>query len=123
MFEQNETQGLDQQKRYGSRRQQLLTYPLTDVDHGLVGGYGRIGVDFEETVGLAARAVGRRGQVAVVAHLATPVDRSTRLGPAAGEVRVEVLTSYEALRRFSAELVLLVRGSVEEAGVDADVLG
>jgi hypothetical protein len=101
---------------------QLTTYPLGESNFGISGGYG--GEDnFEEHVGLTARAVGRRGQVGVVAHLAAPAEHLAYLGSSMSEVCVEVLTSYEALGRFSAELRRLVEGTADEARLDAEVLG
>lgn len=100
----------------------LLTYPLGDSEFGVSGGYGR-DEDFEERVGLTARAVGGRGQVGVVAHLASAAEHPTYSGTSLSEVRVEVLTSYEALGRFSAELRRLVEGTADEARLDAEVLG
>jgi hypothetical protein len=49
----------------------LTTYPLGDSEFSVSGGYGR-DEDFEECVGLTARAVGLRGQVGAIAHLAAP---------------------------------------------------
>ena len=101
----------------------LLTYPLGDTELHLRGGYGTDGGAFEEHVGLTVRAVGRRGQVGVVAHLETPAGHHAHLGSSPSEVRVEVLTTYEALARFSSELTRLVAGMADQAGLDAEVLG
>ena len=101
---------------------QLTTYPLGDSEFSVSGGYGSDD-DFQERVGLIARAVGGRGQVGVVAHLAAPAEHPTYPGSSLSEVRVEVLTSYEALGRFSAELRRLVEGTADEARLDVEVLG
>jgi hypothetical protein len=101
---------------------QLTTYPLGDSVFDISGGYGS-DEDFEERVGLTARAVGLRGQVGVVAHLAVPAEHPTYPGSSLSEVRVEVLTSYEALGRFSAELRSLVAGTADTARLDAEVVG
>ena len=74
----------------------LLSYPLSDTGFHLRGGYGPDGGAFEEHVSLTVRAVGRRGQVGLVAHLATPADRHAHPGSSPSEVRVDVLTTYEA---------------------------
>lgn len=100
----------------------LTTFPLGDSEFGVAGGYGS-DEDFEERVGLTARAVGGRGQVGLVAHLASEAEHPTYSGTSLSEVRVEVLTSYEALRRFSVELRRLVEGTADEARLDAEVLG
>ena len=59
----------------------------------------------------------------MVAHLATRTDGQPYPGSSANEVRVEVLTSYEALGRFSSEFRLLAAGTADEARLDAEVLG
>jgi hypothetical protein len=59
----------------------------------------------------------------VVAHLAVPAEHPTYPGSSLSEVRVEVLTSYEALGRFSAELRSLVAGTADTARLDAEVVG
>ena len=100
----------------------LTTYPLGDSEFSVSGGYGHDEA-FEERVGLTARAVGGRGQVGVVVHLASPTEHPTYPGSSLREVRVEVLTSYEALGQFSAELRRLVAGTADEAQLDAQVLG
>jgi hypothetical protein len=101
---------------------QLTTYPLSDSEFAISGGYGS-DEDFEEHVGLTARAVGLHGQVGVVVHLAIPADRRTHPESASSEVRVEVLTTYGALGRFSAELRRLVEGTADEARLYAEALG
>ena len=52
---------------------------------------------------------------------ATPSEFSDSSRAPANEVRVEVLTSYEAMGRFSTELVRLVTGTAQAARLDADV--
>lgn len=101
--------------------EQLHVYPLADQQVRLSSGYETDdGID--EHVGLTVRAAGRRGAIAVTAHLATPADQVDHDYPA-GSVRVEVLTSYEALGRFAAEIRNLVAGTLKEARLDADVVG
>lgn len=100
----------------------VRTYPLGDSEFNVSGGYGSDD-DFEERVGLTAHAVGGRGQVGVLAHVAAPAGHPTYPGSSLSEVRVEVLTSYEAVRRFSAELRRLVEGTADEARLDVEVLG
>jgi hypothetical protein len=101
--------------------EQLHTYPLVAQRFHIAGGYGGDGGG-EEHVGLSARAVGRRGLVGLLVHLATPTDR-TMAGAVASDVRVEVLTSYECLGRFASELAQLVKGVRKEARLDAEVVG
>jgi hypothetical protein len=58
-----------------------------------------------------------------VAHLAAPAEHPSYPGSSLSEVCVEVLTSYEALGRFSVELRRLVEGTADEARLDVEVLG
>src|SRR4051795_10549087 len=101
--------------------EQLLTHPLGDAQFHIAGGTGTDD-SFEEHVVLTV-ALGLRGQVGVVAHLATPTDRESNPGSSRSEARVEVLTSYGSLQRFSAELMSLVAGTADEARLDAVVPG
>jgi hypothetical protein len=103
--------------------EELLLYPL---DEGrpvhLSGGYSADGaLAGEEHVGLTVRPVGRRGQVGVTVHLATPSDQHD-LVEGVGDVRVVLPVSYEGLRRFATELRDLVAGCVDEAALDLEVL-
>ncbi|MPQ99020.1 hypothetical protein GB931_14025 [Modestobacter sp. I12A-02628] len=97
----------------------LTACPLGDSRPGISGGYTEDG-HVAEYVGLTARAVGRRGQVGVLVHLATAIEHP---GSSTGEVRVEVMTSYEALGRFAAQLRQLVEGTADEARLDAEEVG
>ncbi|GAA3169696.1 hypothetical protein GCM10010531_23460 [Blastococcus jejuensis] len=97
--------------------EQLLTHPLGDAQLHISGGTGSDDT-FEMHVGLTV-ALGMRGQVAVVAHLATPTNPEINPGSSRSQARVEVLTSYGGLQRFSAELRQLVAGTADEARLEA----
>lgn len=98
----------------------LLTYPHSpSATVTLTTGYDD---PPEEHVGLAVRTVGGRGQVGVQTHLATPSTESSDHHWSVSEVRVEVLTTYEALKRFSSDLEHLLRGHVAEARLDSDCM-
>lgn len=99
----------------------LRTYPLGEQQFHVSGGY-RTDDGVDEHVGMTVRAIGFRGLTGVAAHLATPPDR-VDYGASVSEVRVEVLTSYEALGRFASELRNLVAGNLQEAWLDADLVG
>lgn len=101
---------------------QLRTYPLGSQQFRVSGGYSSEDGGVDEHVGLAVRAVGLRGLVGVLAHLATPPDHANH-GASPSDVRVEVLTSYESLGRFASDLRRLVRADLEEARLDAEVVG
>ena len=68
------------------------------------------------------RTVDPRGQLGVPVHLATPLDAHDLPGWLGADLRVEVLTSYEALGRFTVQLRGLVAGRVAEASLDREVL-
>ena len=98
----------------------LVAFPLPEDDCIEVsGGFWSRTEDVleEEHVGLRVLPVGRLGQVTIRTHLATPKEAD-----AVQEVTVDVLTSYEALRRLSSDLPALVRGEVEEVHVVAERL-
>jgi hypothetical protein len=100
--------------------QQVLAFPIpSDRSIQIAGGYWQKNGNVleEELVSLRVRPVGPRGQIGVTTHLATPSD-----DPQPREVTVEVLTTYEALRRFSTHLTALVAGGLTEARLDADVM-
>lgn len=102
---------------------QLCGFPLAEDDPVRVaGGYWsqeRSGELAEEHVSLSVLPSGRRGQLEVTAHVATPSDYG-RLG--AVDARVVLPTTYEALRRFAGELRLVVRGQAPEARLDVEEL-
>jgi hypothetical protein len=102
--------------------ERLAVYPLSADPVALATGYGRTAQDLDqETVRIEAHPVGRLGQLGVAVHLATaswPGDRPE----AQRDVRFEVLTSYEAVRRFAAALLRLADGDVDEARLDGALL-
>lgn len=102
----------------------LGTYPLGDQRFQLSGGdYSGPGGSRVEHVGLTVHAIGVRGQVGVIVHLAVRDSHVMHEQVTFSEVRVEVLTSYEALGRFASELRYLVGGELDEASLDAEIAG
>jgi hypothetical protein len=96
-------------------------YPLP-VGHrvAISGGHqAPTGGDYVEEVGIAVMPVGLLGQLAVVVHLAEtwPARLDAR-----GEVRFELLTTYERMRSFGAALGRVIRGEELEARIEAEVL-
>lgn len=102
---------------------ELLVYPMVEgyvVE--LSGGYASDARHpAEEHVGLRVQARGTRGQVGVTVHLQSDLATGPPNRWTPSEVRVEVLTSYEALGRFSSELRHLVGGTSDDARLEADV--
>lgn len=98
--------------------EQLATDPLGEPRCHIRGGGGAADESFEEHVGLTV-GVGMRGQVGVMAHLALPSSRLSNAGSTRSEARVEVVTTYGALQRFSSELRQLIAGTSDNAWLEA----
>jgi hypothetical protein len=98
----------------------LTEYPLPSEPLELRSGHLKRGSDeLDEHVGISVVAEGNLGQVGLVIHLAEvwPSRPDAR-----AEVRLEILTTYERLRRFGPELARVVRGERSEARLDAETL-
>jgi hypothetical protein len=67
----------------------------------------------EEHVGIQVSPIGHFGQVSVVVHLADPWPSDYH--SARSDVRLEILTTYERMRRFSTDLGRVVTGELAEA--------
>jgi hypothetical protein len=76
----------------------------------------------EEYLGLTFRPVGPRGQVGVEVHLAESPETRGRPGFVC-DVRLELLTTYERLGRFTADLTRVVRAELDEARLEGERLG
>jgi hypothetical protein len=76
----------------------------------------------QELFALAVYPIGLRGQIGVQVRLATELWDGDRNESQSAAVRLELLTTYEALRRFSRELRSLVQGRGEEATLDVEIL-
>jgi hypothetical protein len=74
----------------------------------------------QEHVAIAAYPSDARGHVAVHVRLATELWGDAR-PESKHSVSLELITSYEPLRHFSAALAALVRGTVEEAILTGDI--
>jgi hypothetical protein len=97
--------------------EQLLNDPQGESRCHIAGGGSAADESFEEHVGLTV-GLGIRGQVGLMAHLALPSSRPGNAGSARSEARVEVLTTYGALQRFSSELRQMVAGTADEAWLE-----
>jgi hypothetical protein len=100
----------------------LRSSPFADQRVHIGGGYWTPRGELDEHVGLAARALSRRGQLGVTAHLTVPSGHWAHADGPVCEVFVEVPTSYEALGRFAAELSGLVHGTLEDASLTAEIV-
>ena len=107
--------GTAQLQAFGCRLRD--TYPLpADADVTLEGGYWQSGAQppvlAEVLLGLRVQAVGSTGCVGVQIELMDGRHEGQRPRSRA-QVRVELLTQYEALRHFGAGLVELAQGRVK----------
>jgi hypothetical protein len=103
----------------------LASYPLPDdPPPRLAGGFwspDHPGELKEELVVLEAERMGSLGQVALRVHLASeiwPPDRPERRH----EVRLELLTTYERLHRFSEEVLQVIRGESDHARLEGELM-
>lgn len=101
----------------------LRTYPIPGGQVlTLASGFGRAPENLDqEHVRIDVRAVGHRGQLGVNVHLATPVWPHDP-PHSVSEVRLEIPTSYESLRRFAGELETVVQAGDGEARLESERL-
>lgn len=103
---------------------QLAAYPLPDdAPVVLSSGYmanATTGEPAQEHVGIMVSPRGRLGQIVVAVHLATAHWAGSPGKP--NEVRLELLTTYERLRRFSIDLQQVVQGQQRTARLEAEGL-
>ena len=100
--------------------EQLATYPLPpDSSFAIRSGGTPPGGAFDEHVALEVFPVDSRGQVAIAVHLAEQWPDRTA---SRSEVRIELLTTYERLGQFSRDLARVVRGELQEAMIEGEVL-
>jgi hypothetical protein len=102
----------------------LATYPLpTDQYITIPSGFGwRSETDLEqEHVRIAVGPVGVKGQVGVWVHLSTERWPDTRT-ESVMDVHLELLTTYERLRRFSEHVLLVLDRKLDEAEIGGEEL-
>jgi hypothetical protein len=97
---------------------ELQAFPLPDAGALLVSGlWPADSHELREIIRIEARRVGRLGQVGLAVHLATEES------PPRGEVRLEVLTTYERLSQFAKDLSRVGRSESGHAQIEGEVLG
>jgi hypothetical protein len=80
----------------------ISAYPLPDGAHPAL----TTGLGDQETVGLTVSQITSRGQLAVAVHLAMiDLDRNSPTSGIVSDAHMLLLTSYQALHDFAAELV------------------
>jgi hypothetical protein len=73
----------------------------------------------QEHLGLVAYPVDKRGYLGMQVRIATEIWERDR-SESQRTVRLEIVTAYEPLGRFSRDLIALVRGSMEEAELEGE---
>jgi hypothetical protein len=101
----------------------LSAFPLPEQPRpSLVGGFWKkdnSGEVDQELLGLAAYPIDKRGYVGMQIRIATELWERDR--PESQKVvRLEIITSYEPLGRFSKKLIATVRGKAEEAVLEGE---
>jgi len=97
----------------------IAQYPLEGTFE-ISGGLGERGSgEFQEHLAVRVYAIDRRGHVAVQVRMATSMWSDVK-PPLQMTAKVEVLTSHEPLRKFSADLISLLRGTRTEAVLEGD---
>jgi len=96
-------------------------FPLPNhEDCSISGGFGKLGTsEVQEHLGIRVYAIDARGHIGLQIRMATEVWPQTR--PESQKMaKIEILTSYEPLRRFSEDLAALVHEKTKEALIEGD---
>ena len=104
--------------------QAISEYPLPARNRcSLVTGFGTAGskVMDEEHLGIEVYPIDSRGHIGVQVRMATPLWANSRVD-SQSQAKFELRTTYEPLRSFSANLLALLRGAIEEALLEEEML-
>jgi hypothetical protein len=102
--------------------ERLFEYPLGDAPIELAGGRGPIGENSIQ-VGLAVYEVGGKGQVGIGIELARkPWDSPAMRPREQHRAAFEVLTTYQRLSEFAADLRHLLQGNIDVAEIGGEEL-
>jgi len=102
----------------------ISQYPLPQRSRcTLVSGFGSLspGALHQEHLGIEVYPVDSRGHIGVQVRMATPVWTEQR-SDSQRTARLELLTTYEPLRRFASDLLAVVKGTAEEAVLEEEVV-
>jgi hypothetical protein len=102
----------------------LATYPISEENSPAIrGGFyskEKSGELEQEHLSLRVYPIDRTGHLGVQIRIATEVWPQTRT-ESQHFVQLEILTTYEPLKRFSSQLKSLVNGDLKEAVLEADL--
>jgi hypothetical protein len=74
----------------------------------------------EEHLGISLYAIDSRGHIRVQVRMSTTADPGDTRSESQNSAKVELVTTYEPLSKFSRGLIALVRGSVAEIRLDGE---
>lgn len=98
----------------------IAVFPLAhDARPAIASGYGTPGRLTQEHLGITVYAPGDRGHIGVQVRMATPTQEPTQ-PESQNSVRIVISTTYEALARFSRQLLGVLNGSLDESQLDGD---
>jgi|SRR5277367_1532114 hypothetical protein len=99
----------------------LSQYPIPeDESCSLTGGFGESrDHPAEEHVGLDAYPVNRRGYTGIQVRLAAPWSGDTR-PESQRTARLEIVTTYEPLARFSRDILAILSGTLDAATLEGE---
>jgi hypothetical protein len=103
----------------------VADFPLPgDGKLSIRGGYfGEKGAKLEqEHVGIDLYPIDQRGHIGVQVRMATELQNEAR-SESQKAAKVEIVTSYEPLARFSKQLLAVINGAASEAKLDGDYFG
>jgi hypothetical protein len=87
------------------------------------GFFGETGAKLEEEhVGIDFYPIDKRGHIGAQVRMATELWNKARC-ESQKVVKLEILTSYEPLAKFSKQLLAVINGSAQEAKLDGDYFG
>jgi hypothetical protein len=100
----------------------ISAFPLSDVERpSLSSGFVKkdSSGEIEEHLGISVYTIDGRGHIGVQVRMASPIRRDTRLD-SQKIAKLEIVTSYEPLSKFSKDLTALMRGTVAEVRLDGE---
>jgi hypothetical protein len=101
----------------------IAAYPLTDKPRPeLAGGFWErdgSGQLAQELLGISVYPIDHRGHIGVQVRIADALSPDIRREKLR-RVQLEITTTYEPLRRFSRDLLALIRGNVTEALLEGE---
>ena len=103
---------------------EIAAFPLPEKDFPeIAGGFGKQDAPDElaqEHLAISVYPIDRNGHLGVQVRIATELWNDAR-EKSQHSVRLEILTTYEPIAKFSKELKALMRGRIKEAVLESDL--